>query len=109
MKPVLKPVLKPVWNLYGNLYGTCMYCLVLSCLTPDTCLALDFVKRGLLYAQTVLAQILSLHGHHSADSPASRAERYIGVRSGIMAEEDTTPQEGATPVRGSDVTRIYSG
>ena len=46
---------------------TCMepVCIVLSCLTPDFCLALiclDFVylyKRGVLYAQTVLAQILS--------------------------------------------------
>ena len=46
-------------------FETCMQpvCLVLSCLTPDFCLALDFVylyKRGLLYAQTVLTQILSL-------------------------------------------------
>ena len=66
----LVSILKPVWNLYvlySNLYETWKYlsCLVLSCLTPDFCLALiclDFVylyKRGVLYAQTVLAQILS--------------------------------------------------
>ena len=58
MEPVCL-VFKPVWNL------EVLSCLVLSCLTPDFCLALiclDFVylyKRGVLYAQTVLAQILS--------------------------------------------------
>ena len=53
----------------------------------------------------VLAQILSF-AIIPLTRPASRTERYIGVRGGIMAEEDTTPQEGATPVRGSDITRL---
>ena len=75
--------MEPVWNLYGtcmwNLYGNLYWnlylkpvwnlyvlsCLVLSCLTPDFCLPLILpwfcvpYKRGVLYAQTVLAQILS--------------------------------------------------
>ena len=41
----------------------------------------------------------------AADSLRSHAEHYTGVRSGIMAE-DTAPHEGATPVRGSDITQL---
>ena len=54
MEPVCL-VLKPVWNLY-----------VLSCLTPDFCLALiclDFVylyKRGVLYAQILSFAVIPL-------------------------------------------------
>ena len=61
---------------------TCMepVCIVLSCLTPDFCLALiclGFVylyKRGVLYAQTVLAQILSF-----AVIPLTRPQATLNV------------------------------
>ena len=61
-------------------------CLVLSCLTPDFCLALDFVY---LYKKrtsvcTNFSGTNTVIGHPSADSPASRAERYTSAISRII-------------------------
>ena len=42
----------------------------------------------------------------AADLPRSHGKHYIGIRSGVMAEEDTAPHEGATPVHGLDIMRL---
>ena len=95
--------MKPVWNLhvclvlYWNLYETCMYCLVLYWNLYETCMyclvlsdtwffqALIWwpwfclpYKRGVLYPQTVPAQILSL-AITTLTRPASQAERYTPI------------------------------